>query len=500
MSEVTSKRLRVALPIVGTLVILAPLAYLWQASWLPKSYSVMDMGYLDVGGGPAAAHGTGAGHSPEGHPSGPAPATRSVVDFTADAARAADVRVDLVAAEEKLTIGAKSVAGYTLNGKSPGPTITARQGQLVEVHLRNASVGAGITLHWHGYDLPAAMDGVAGVTQDEVPVGGDFTYRFVADRTGTYWYHSHQVSNEQVVGGLFGALVVLPTSGKTSGPDVVAAAHTYGGTKTINGVASNLRVPAKAGQRVRVRVINTDNGSIEAWAGVPYRVAAIDGYEINEPSDVTDRSVTITGGGRADLEVPMPKDGTAVRVQVSKGTAVILGDGDPAQPQQPADPVDLLTYGSPKGLGFDPAQATRKFEYSIGHRPGFVKGRPGLWWSINGHLYPDVPMFVVREGDVVSMHIDNHSGDVHPMHLHGHHAVVLARNGVRASGSPWLMDSLNVRDKETYDIAFVANNPGIWMDHCHNLQHAADGMVAHLMYEGVTTPFRIGGSADNQPE
>jgi FtsP/CotA-like multicopper oxidase with cupredoxin domain len=109
-------------------------------------------------------------------------------------------------------------------------------------------------------------------------------------------------------------------------------------------------------------------------------------------------------------------------------------------------------------------------------------------------------MFVVREGDVVTMHIDNHSGDVHPMHLHGHHAVVLARNGVRASGSPWLIDSLNVRDKETYDIAFVANNPGIWMDHCHNLQHAADGMVAHLMYEGVTTPFRIGGSADNQPE
>ena len=62
------------------------------------------------------------------------------------------------------------------------------------------------------------------------------------------------------------------------------------------------------------------------------------------------------------------------------------------------------------------------------------------------------------------------------------------------------MDSLNVRDNETFEIAFVANNPGLWMDHCHNLQHAADGMVAHLMYEGVTTPFRIGGAADNQPE
>ena len=83
-----------------------------------------------------------------------------------------------------------------------------------------------------------------------------------------------------------------------------------------------------------------------------------------------------------------------------------------------------------------------------------------MWWTINGHLYPNVPMYVVREGDVVRMRIDNHSGEVHPMHLHGHHAVVLARNGVAATGSPWWVDSLNVLDKETYDIAFVADNPG----------------------------------------
>ena len=73
------------------------------------------------------------------------------------------------------------------------------------------------------------------------------------------------------------------------------------------------------------------------------------------------------------------------------------------------------------------------------------------------------------------MTITNDSGDVHPMHLHGHHAVVLSRNGVAATGSPWWVDSLNVADGETYDIAFVADNPGIWMDHCHNLDHARDG-------------------------
>jgi len=495
VNEGTRRRLKILLPILATVAIVAPLAWLWQASLLPKSISVMDMGYPDFGGGSGNEQTVGGGH---GHAA--SPETRSVVDFTADAARQADVRVDLVAAQADLVIGGKSIAGYTLNGTSPGPTITARQGQLVEVHLRNASVPAGITLHWHGYDVPAAMDGVAGVTQDEVPVGGEFTYRFLADRTGTYWYHSHQVSNEQVMGGLFGALVVLPKATARAGDDVIATAHTYGGKKTINGAATDLRVPARPGQRVRVRVINTDNGSIEVWASVPYKVLAVDGYEVNEPGDVPDRSVTLTGGARADLQVTMPSDGTAVRVQVSKGTAVILGDGDPPPPPQPAGDLDLLSYGSPEPLGFDPAKANRHFEYSVGRRPGFVKGRPGLLWSINGHLYPNVPMYVVREDEVAIMRIDNHSGDVHPMHLHGHHAVVLARNGVAATGSPWWVDSLNVGDKETFEIAFVANNPGVWMDHCHNLKHAADGMVAHLMYEGVSTPFRIGGAADNQPE
>ena len=82
--------------------------------------------------------------------------------------------------------------------------IRAVEGQLIEVHLRNESVAAGITLHWHGVDVPNADDGVAGVTQDAVMIGQSFTYRFVADHAGTYWYHSHQTSNEQVSGGLLG--------------------------------------------------------------------------------------------------------------------------------------------------------------------------------------------------------------------------------------------------------------------------------------------------------
>ena len=152
--------------------------------------------------------------------------------------------------------------------------------------------------------------------------------------------------------------------------------------------------------------------------------------------------MTLTAGARADFEVQVPGDGTAVRIQLSKSTAVIIGPAgaDAPAPPQPDDELDLLAYGSPAPLGFDLAQPTRRFDYLIDRRPGFVKGRPGMWWSINGHLFPNVPMYLVREGDVVVMHIENRSGEVHPMHLHGHHLVVLARNGVAASGSPWWVD------------------------------------------------------------
>jgi FtsP/CotA-like multicopper oxidase with cupredoxin domain len=346
------------------------------------------------------------------------------------------------------------------------------------------------------------MDGVAGVTQDAVPVGGEFVYRFVAEQAGTYWYHSHQVSHAQVIGGLFGALVISPVDADKAAGDVLALSHAYSnGVKTLNGRAEDLRVSAKPGQQMRLRVVNTDNGPIKVWSASPYRVLAVDGYDTHEPGEVRSEAVTLTAGGRVDVGVIMPADGTAVRIQVSKGRAVILGAGSPpAEPVQPPGTVDLLGYGTPKKLGFDPARADRHFDYRIGRRPGFVRGRPGLWWSINGHLYPNVPMFTVREGDIVVMRIENRSGEVHPMHLHGHHALVLSRNGVPATGSPWWVDSLDVANKETYEIAFLASNPGIWMDHCHNLVHAAEGFVAHLMYEGVTTPYVIGGPPDNQPE
>ena len=405
--------------------------------------------------------------------------------------------VDLVARKERFELASgREVDGYTINETSPGPTIEATVGDLVEVHVRNESVSDGVSVHWHGIDVPNAEDGVAGVTQNAIKVGEDYTYRFVVDQAGTYWYHSHQVSHTQVLRGMLGALVVHPKK-PDNRLDVTAIAHTYAGTRTLNGEEGVVTVDAEPGQVARLRIINTDVGTVQVWTESPYTVLAIDGYDVNEPTRVEGPKLAVPPGGRADLEVTAP-----ARVQIGGATAIALGEGptDEPKPVEPEDNLDLLSYGGPAPVPFDISDPDRHFDYRIGRRPGFVDGKPGLWWSINGHLWPDVPMFMVDEGDVVTFTIKNTSGQAHPMHLHGHHAVVLSRDGKKATGSPWWIDSLDVEDGEEFEIAFLADNPGIWMDHCHNLTHAAQGLIAHLMYSGVTEPYLLGDDSGNEPE
>ncbi|TCC54975.1 multicopper oxidase family protein [Kribbella pittospori] len=467
------------------LAVLVPLGYLWATSLVPGDYSPTEMGYADFGGGPDSG-----GHE---HHHG-----MNVADLTGPQTGMPDVAVTLTARKQKFQLASgETVDGYTLNGTSPGPLIRAKVGDLVQVTLVNESVKDGATLHWHGIDVPNAEDGVAGVTQDAVPVGAKYVYRFRAEQAGTYWYHSHQVSADEVKGGLFGTIVIAP---KEPG-EVVAAIHTYDGKRTINGRTGSQHVDLPAGTTARVRVVNTDNSILRVGLiGTPYKVVAVDGRDVHGPTAVT-AAYALAAGARVDLEAEVPAGGMRL---VAGAANVSVGIGpagtEPPSAELPGETVDLLKYGTPDALGFDPAKADRNFEYRIGRRPGFLDGVPGLWWTINGHKYPDVPMYMVAEGDVVRMKISNSSGQAHPMHLHGHHAVVLSRNGVKATGSPWWIDTLEVGNDETYEVAFVADNPGVWMDHCHNLPHASQGLMTHLMYEGVTTPYRIGGKSANEPE
>ena len=429
-------------------------------------------------------------------------------DLVAPADREPDVDVTLTARAE--TFDGRRRGGRRLHAQRllAGARRSApSRASSSQVRLVNESVEGGATLHWHGVDVPNAVDGVAGVTQDAVPVGGEHVYRFVAEQVGTFWYHSHQLSHEQVRRGLLGALVVEPDDG-------TAAARRPGGRRRRPGprlrrgphgrTARPGTSPTSSSRAPRSGCgsIGTDNGALSVWvSGAPFRLRAVDGTEVVGPETVEGVAVQVTAGARADLEIETPADGSGARVDVGGGAALVLGPGG----RRPAGrcrgrrstSTRWSTASRPRS-GSTPTPPTASSTYRIGRAPGFLDGRPGLWWTVNGGMLPDVPMFVVSEGDVVRMTVSNSSGDGHPMHLHGHHAVVLSRDGVPATGSPWWVDSLHVADGETYELAFVADNPGIWMDHCHNLPHAAQGLVAHLMYEGVSTPYRMGGV--NEPE
>jgi len=86
------------------------------------------------------------------------------------------------------------------------------------------------------------------------------------------------------------------------------------------------------------------------------------------------------------------------------------------------------------------------------------------------------------------------------MHLHGHVFTLLSKNGKPLSGSPVHQDSVLVGPHETWQVAFVADNPGLWMLHCHVLIHAASGLSMMVSYVGISTPYNMGPDSGNIPE
>ncbi|MDG4790867.1 multicopper oxidase domain-containing protein [Micromonospora sp. WMMD1102] len=102
--------------------------------------------------------------------------------------------------------------------------------------------------------------------------------------------------------------------------------------------------------------------------------------------------------------------------------------------------------------------------------------------TVNGAAHPDIPPQVVRRDDVVRFTIVNRALVVHPWHLHGHHVLVLSGNGQPVTGSPLWLDSFAVLPGDVWEVAFRADNPGTWANHCHNLPHVDAGMTLHLTY------------------
>lgn len=393
----------------------------------------------------------------------------------------------------------RKVEALTFNGGSPGPQIRVRQGETVEVTLASELVDRGVTLHWHGYHVPNGEDGVPGVTQDAVRRGGRFVYRFTADQPGSYWYHTHETPNLGLQKGLFGAFVV--DAAAPSGFDEAVLLHSFDGTPTTSvgsggpddGMVSRTVAPGTA---VRLRVVNTDNGPHTVGvAGVPYRIGAVDGMPV-EGRELTGERAQLAAGGRYDLTFTMPARPVALSTE-NPGTGLLLTPGSGAAPPPPSGPlIDITRYGT-RGPAV-PTRFDRDYTWVLDRLLVPRSGLPLPSYTVNGEVWPRIPAPVVAEGEWVRFTVVNRSGDLHPMHPHGHHVLVLSRDGVPAA--PLWMDSFDVAPGEVWEVALKADNPGVWLSHCHELKHAAEGMTLHFTYEGVRSPFAVGERMANHPD
>jgi FtsP/CotA-like multicopper oxidase with cupredoxin domain len=390
----------------------------------------------------------------------------------------------------------QQIDAWAYNNQLPGPAITATAGDLIEVTLRNADIGDGVSLHWHGYDVPCGEDGAPGATQHAVMPGEEFVYRFRADQVGTYWYHTHQTSSVGVRKGLYGTLVVTPRDPQPEQLDLTLPVHTFDGIVVLGDRDGRAEHTARPGQPVRLRLVNTD--SQPHWfalAGAAFRVVAVDGRDLHQPGELRQVGLRLPAGGRYDVALAMPDTPVALVLDHDKRKGVLLrptGDAgsEPALPDTSGWPeLDLLRYGESAPVPFDADKADRHFTMVLDRTVAMVNGRPAYAQTVNGRGHPSIPDQLVAEGDVVRFTVVNRGRETHPWHLHGHSVLVVSRNGRRSSGSPLWVDTFDVRPGEVWEVAFQARNPGIWMNHCHNLPHQEQGMMLRLVYDGVSTPF-----------
>ncbi|MEO5915395.1 MAG: multicopper oxidase domain-containing protein [Luteolibacter sp.] len=120
---------------------------------------------------------------------------------------AREVVYHLSIAKQQVNITGKAVNAMTINGGIPGPTLRFTEGDTAVIHVHNM-MDTATSVHWHGMLVPPDMDGVPFITYPGIEPGETFTYRFPIRQSGTYWYHSHTMLQEQR--GVFGSIVILP--------------------------------------------------------------------------------------------------------------------------------------------------------------------------------------------------------------------------------------------------------------------------------------------------
>ncbi len=455
-------------------------------------------------------------------------ATLLCLPLPAAAQRHAAARFTLIARPGKAALRGRErgeTAIWGFEGATPGPVLRVRQGQRLDAQLVNR-LAEPMTIHWHGIRVPNDMDGVPNLTQDAVMPGEMFPYSFTCADAGTYWYHPHGNSAEQLGRGLYGMLIVdemeppqadrefalvlsdwkLDEDGSID-PDFANAQESshdgrIGKVITVNG-APGREVALRRNERVRLRLLNAANARIfelgfdaEGSPPDPWLIA-LDGQPV-PPRRLGKEHLVLGPGMRADLlyDAVAPAKDRPPLLRYPPGDDPVpllhfaIGSDSPVRPEPLPAPKPLAPNPIPAP---DLARAERhEIVFGGGAMPGMH--RPGQLeraapWTVNGksmisdpHTHEHgrtEPLLTLKRGTSVILALKNDTVFDHPIHLHGHTFRILSRNG-KALEAPPLTDTILMSQQESSEIAFVADNPGDWMLHCHILEHQESGMAAVL--------------------
>jgi FtsP/CotA-like multicopper oxidase with cupredoxin domain len=442
--------------------------------------------------------------------------------------------------ERRITaaLGRASLAGtddaqtavWAYDSKVPGPTLRLHQGEPVRIVVENG-LEEDTTVHWHGIRLPNAMDGVPGLTQPPIKPGESFVYEFTPPDAGTFWYHPHANSLVQLGRGLAGALIVeepepVPVDRDvlwvlmdwrlTSDREIASGfgnmmeagmSGRVGNTVTLNG-AIPADQPVRAGERLRLRLVNSSLARIMAlrFEGHDPVIIARDGQPC-DPHQLEDGRLLLGPAMRVDLLLDMRGEpGRRYRItdDFYQGleyelTGLSYSDEQPLRTKMP-EPIRLLPNPL---LEPDTAAAERRELILEGGMMSHtaaddmktgMQGMPGMGgmsgmgqavWSINGTSMTGdgragmASLFTLAREQSHHITIRNRTAWWHPMHLHGFSFRVLSRNGAPVPHNQWA-DTVLLAPKDTVEIAFVADNPGDWMLHCHVTDHQTTGLMTVL--------------------
>jgi FtsP/CotA-like multicopper oxidase with cupredoxin domain len=402
---------------------------------------------------------------------------------------------------------------WAYNSSVPGPEIRVTKGDRIRVKFRN-ELEEPTSIHWHGIRITNAMDGVSGLTQEPVQPGEEFIYEFDVPDAGTYWYHAHNKSWNQVGRGLYGPLIIdepdrpfdaahdltlMIDDWRLAAPGVLDEESfgsmmdwSHGGRLgnwiTVNGEAGpsfNLH----AGEAYRMRLVNAANARVLEFDLNSFgaQVLAYDGQALPEAQTLDYSPLMLGPSQRVDLlvvpqtdftldalfdEGPFPLAEFQVAGEVNAVVAIpALPMNDLPEPDLAnARRVQVVMEGGAMGGFVDITYKGEKLE-------GEAFPRTKQSWAFNGiaNLAED-PLFAAKAGETIILETVNKTAWVHAMHVHGHHFRVLSRSGADVDEGQRWRDTFLIGGEQTTEIAFVADNPGRWLYHCHMLEHAAAGM------------------------